>query len=82
MHLRNLSLATAATLSLASAAAAYPAVDIATPQSLVSSSATAAKPLHLLGRRGADDPAGHNRGDARGRGGKGRGGHDDGPGHA
>ena len=82
MHLRNLCLATAAILSLTSAAGAYPAVDTATSQSLVSISATAGKPLLLLARRGADDPAGHNRGDGRGRGGKGRGGHDDGPGHA
>ena len=32
-------------------------------------------------RNGADDPAGHDRGGNRNRGGKGRGGHDDGPAH-
>lgn len=82
MHLRNLCLSTAAILSLASAAGAYPAVDTTPPQSLVSTSSTAGKPLLLLARHGADDPAGHDRGEARGHGGKGRGGHDDGPGHA
>ena len=37
----------------------------------------------ILARRGADDPAGHDRGgqNRRGRGGSGRGGHDDGANH-
>jgi hypothetical protein len=66
--------ASLALLGLASSADAYPVADG------VSVKAISARPAGkiLLVRHGADDPAGDDRG---GRGGKGRGGHDDGRNH-
>jgi poly(3-hydroxybutyrate) depolymerase len=63
--------------SAASAHLAVPASDLAVRPAAVASGHV--HPMLILAKHGADDPKGHTRGG--GNGGKGRGGHDDGPNH-
>ena len=71
------------------AGASLPASATTTFKAPVLSNSAASGAVAVLARRGADDPAGHDVGDDKGgqrgkpdTGGKGRGGHDDGPNHS